>query len=316
MKAVEDFRRRLAPLGESPAQAWFRHCDLDRRGLGFPTFCQRLAALDLGPMDLAELWSQVAGPDGNATVLEVDPPRAEELRRIGEWCKQQGGILETFLRLGPACGSVSRAQLAASLGRLGFEGQVPWALLDPWGRGSICAQDFFTLETDPRERRKLDKQWEQALGKKTAGDLAQSAARKERSAEQNATQLLYSLAKQSTWLGGKHWKSGSMPELLPEEAELLKAPKARKPVARLEIKRVVRPKLEVDREPPVPEKHQKQTRVLYEQRSSCVQEPMAPHWNQKPRRRTKLHLGQDQRLFEHYERTLQNPASSANLPRG
>ena len=58
-------------------------------------------------------------------------------------------------------------------------------------------------------------------------------------------------------LGGKHWKSGSMPELLPEEAELLKAPKARKPVARLEIKRVVRPKLEVDREPPVPEKHQK-----------------------------------------------------------
>ncbi|CAJ1349250.1 unnamed protein product [Effrenium voratum] len=290
MKAVEDFRRRLAPLGESPAQAWFRHCDLDRRGLGFPTFCQRLAALDLGPMDLAELWSQVAGPDGNATVLEVDPPRAEELRRIGEWC-------------------------ALPQGAVGAAGPLGSGLyLRPGGAG--MKEDFFTLETDSRERRKLDKQWEQALGKKTAGDLAQSAARKERSAEQNATQLLYSLAKQSTWLGGKHWKSGSMPELLPEEAELLKAPKARKPVARLEIKRVVRPKLEVDREPPLPEKHQKQTRVLYEQRyASCVQEPMAPHWNQKPRRRTKLHLGQDQRLFEHYERTLQNPASSANLPR-
>ena len=35
---------------------------------------------------------EVAGPDGNATVLEVDPPRAEELRRIGEWCALPQGV--------------------------------------------------------------------------------------------------------------------------------------------------------------------------------------------------------------------------------
>lgn len=135
--------------------------------------------------------------------------------------------------------------------------------------------------------------------------------------DRNATHLLFKLAKESTWLGGKHWKKAKILEdsfnRVPQDLER-KCPKGScRPRPKLEIKRLVRERPSAKRlepeftEPFEPLKQKKQTRSLYgrPRNAALLPEPCSEHWNQKKgqRRGSLKAIGQkDQALFEEYER--------------
>jgi len=179
---------------------------VDPSGLGvaFPDFCKQLSALGYD-QDVSALWGSLAAAADTAALASlswVDPKSARRLEAVADWCKDSaGGILEVFLAFGPACGSISHAQLEEGMRSLGFTDNITEVLplLDPWWRGAICVQDFFLLEQDPAKRRLLDRQWRAAAKSRSITESEPVA--------HEAAHFLFGLAKEATPLGGKHWKA-------------------------------------------------------------------------------------------------------------
>ena len=277
----------------------------------------------------------------------MDPVAAEELEALAYWCRDSGGgdagALEAFLAAGGrCCGAVPLQDLATGLQSLDCPQRLMKALslLDPWQRGSVCAQDFFAVEQDPARRRALDQRWQALAAPREKGVDADST----NGEISGAQQLLYNLAKQSTPLGGRHWKACktlSEPTLAFENKLLQAPPVVLHSSQRSRTSRVVMPRLKPDAHagtscpdlqdaPEAPQTNQvfrrRQTRSVYEQKQFVYSQragmlptlktacATVPYWGdekrqrsdkQRPRVHKVLALGRDQLLFENFERSRQ-----------
>ncbi|CAE7192910.1 unnamed protein product [Symbiodinium natans] len=222
------FRRFLESIAPSAAQAWLRHIDVDGRGVSFTDFCRQLPALGY-KTDVAELWSSLGGSAtaGSEVALKaVDAAAAARLAAVAAWCqsrfadtegakgcgrsersdRSEGAVMEAFLAAGGrCCGSVAVEVLAKNLKSLGCP--VPLsevqALVDPWDRGTLCAQDFFVLEQDGHRRQAVEQRWRL---------LTRPRSSVQQTSNGNAQELLSSWAKQATALGGRHWTAWKAPD--------------------------------------------------------------------------------------------------------
>eukprot|EP00439_Symbiodinium_sp_Y106_P031616 s826_g3.t2 len=316
---AERFRQFLESLAPSAVQGWLRHVATDGCSPSFLEFCRQLSTLGY-ETDVGNLWADLCGAGSVVPLEAIDAPAAAQLLQLSTWCKERfGGLLEAWLALGgPCCGHVSTDEVLEAVLSLGGPEERCRSLLDPWSRNALCAQDFFVLEQDPVRRQELDRRWREACEAPEAVSTS------------NAQNLLTSLVKGSTALGGRHWTAFRLPE--PSESLPLRPPRARSG-SRCEPRREPRPtrlprveKPKVTELPEVPRRHQPQTRSIYEQRQFQhsrksrslpmlkSESAVVPHWGpgppgrQKPAKRYRvMPLGKDQMLFEHFEKALNRP---------